>query len=534
MKYKSGEDFLDKLYQNLHLSPAVMKTAEKSDSKEQKIAKYLDRLERVHDMAKDNTHKMEVLKKFYYDKYVIKELPESYIASIKRQNEERGEKDKAINEEALLKKVREDQKNSLDLWLDYFLENDANYPNWFKFYAFNGMLKLNSLNKKQENFGKRSKSTTEFYVELSPEALAKVFDTLNDEIKGKELTDEQVQALENGESFAKLYTFYLEKQGIFQKDEETVGQWVKYDWYSDYYPLWQSLQGKYTNWCTAGRATAKEHLKTGDFYVYYTKDKNGEYKNPRIAIRMYGENEIFEVRGVGPNQNLESNMLDIAEAKLKTFKDYSRFKQRLEDMKYLTELQKKQLKGIEFTKEDIAFLYEIDHTIRGFGYLKDPRLKDIQSKRNREKDLLYYFDCQKENIATTKKDLESGNIIIYDGNLATKNIVNLENLKTIKMITGALDYSEDDPKYLSSLICVGDSALLRNIKTSKGLESLSTINGSAYFNELEDVGHFESLKSVGEYVLVPNFSDNYMESEEFTSLVIKEREKNLETTKKMK
>ena len=48
MKYRSGEDFLNKLFQNLHLSPSVMKTASKSDTPEEKISKYLERLESIH------------------------------------------------------------------------------------------------------------------------------------------------------------------------------------------------------------------------------------------------------------------------------------------------------------------------------------------------------------------------------------------------------------------------------------------------------------------------------------------------------
>ena len=63
---------------------------------------------------------------------------------------------------------------------------------------------------------------------------------------------------------------------------------------SDYHPLWKSLQGKNTGWCTAGEEVAKSQLENGDFYIYYTKDKNDEYNNPRIAIRMNGKEEIGE------------------------------------------------------------------------------------------------------------------------------------------------------------------------------------------------------------------------------------------------
>ena len=65
----------------------------------------------------------------------------------------------------------------------------------------------------------------------------------------------------------------------------------------EYLKLYNSLQGYNTGWCTAGsRETAKEQLEEGDFYVYYSKDKNGNYTIPRLAIRM-SEDEIAEIRG---------------------------------------------------------------------------------------------------------------------------------------------------------------------------------------------------------------------------------------------
>ena len=95
-----------------------------------------------------------------------------------------------------------------------------------------------------------------------------------------------------------------------------VGIWKKYNQGENYQELWKSLQGKNTGWCTAGEETCKSQIEGGDFYVYYTKDEEGNYTNPRIAIRIEGTEEIGEVRGIGKNQNLEENMTSIAEEKL--------------------------------------------------------------------------------------------------------------------------------------------------------------------------------------------------------------------------
>ena len=164
MKYKNGEEFLNSLYNNMHMEEAVIHTGEKNDSPTEKISKYLERLERTHDIAKDNPHKMEVLKQFYYNKYVIKELPDSYINLEKKIAKERGYGDIAITDEMkeeMLLGVQKEQEKSLDMWIDYLTSDDAMYPMWFKHYAFRGMLKLNKFDKEKGEFGRRSKTTTE-------------------------------------------------------------------------------------------------------------------------------------------------------------------------------------------------------------------------------------------------------------------------------------------------------------------------------------------------------------------------------------
>ena len=68
MKYKTGEEFLNKLYRKMHTSNEVMYKASPSDKAEEKIRKYISRLEHAHELSKKNEHSLELLKKFYYDK----------------------------------------------------------------------------------------------------------------------------------------------------------------------------------------------------------------------------------------------------------------------------------------------------------------------------------------------------------------------------------------------------------------------------------------------------------------------------------
>ncbi len=67
-----GITFLNRLYKDLHLSEEVMHSANKSDTKEEKVKKYLDRIEKAENLAKSND-RISLLKQLYYNKYVIKE-----------------------------------------------------------------------------------------------------------------------------------------------------------------------------------------------------------------------------------------------------------------------------------------------------------------------------------------------------------------------------------------------------------------------------------------------------------------------------
>lgn len=497
MKYKNGEEFLNSLYSNMHMEEEVMHKALKSDSPDEKIRKYLDRLENAHDMAFTSPHKMEILKKFYYDKYVIKELPDSYVELQKRIRRERGYGDINVTDEMrkeLLSNVREEQKKSLDMWIDYLTSNDAMYPMWFKYYAFRGMLKLNKFDKEKGEFGRRSKTTTETYIELNREALAKVYDTLSKEIgETDDISEEVKEALEKGESFKKLYEFYLNNTSYTKRSDDTEGIWIKYNQGSDYRPLFQSLQDKNTGWCTAGEATAKTQLSNGDFYVYYTKDEEGEYKDPRIAIRMDGKTKIGEVRGVGDHQNLEEGMIDIAEKKLKEFPDKNNYLKKVNDMRTLTEIDDKVKNNIDLSKEELTFLYEINSEIEGFGYRKDPRIKEIRDKRDVKKDLVYILDIKEENIGTDITDFDRENIIYFYGDLVYLGEKVTSKFNNLKYIVGTADFSRlESAEGLESLQSIGGDADFSRLESAEGLENLKTVNSEDATSFKEEINNRRS------------------------------------------
>lgn len=511
MKYNNGEDFLNKLYREMHMSNEVMHKSSPSDTPEEKIIKYISRLEHAHEISRKSEHSLELLKKFYYDKYLIKELPESYINLQKEIAREKGHGDVSVSDrmkENMLNQVREDQKSTLDLWIDYFMSEDAMYPTWFKVYAFKGMLGLSTFNKEKQEFGKRTDKTTSPFIDLNMEALSKVYDILKGEIGENNLNDEEIEILSKGESFKELYTYYLTNQDSkIINNDETEGIWIKYNMGSDYMPLWESLQGKNTGWCTAGKETAKTQLKGGDFYIYYTKDENNEYKNPRIAIRMNGKNEICEVRGTSKNQNLESNMEPILDKKLEEFPDKDKYKKKVHDMKFLTLIEEKQKNNLELSLDDLKFLYEVDSKIEGFGYQDDPRIEEIIFKRDKRKDIAFVYGINENEIAFSKEEWKENKdrIKVYYDNLYLNSLTSAEGLKLPDTINGDL--------YLGSLT------------RADGLKLPSTITGYLYLNNITSaeglVLPISLLGKVYSYIDIPE--ECFVPDEEYYKYINEEK-----------
>ena len=507
MKYNNGEDFLNKLYREMHMSNEVMHKAGPSDTPEEKIRKYISRLEHVHELSKKNEHSLELLKKFYYDKYLIKELPESYVNHQKEIARKEGYGNVYVSDEMkqeMLDQVRENQKSTLDLWIDYFISEDSMYPTWFKVYAFKGMLGLSAFNKEKQEFGKRTDKTTFPFIDLNMEALSKVYDILKSEIGENNLTDEELEILSKGESFKKLYTYYFTNQDSkIINNDETEGIWIKYDMGSDYMPLWESLQGKNTGWCTAGKETAKIQLDVGDFYVYYTKDENNEYKNPRIAIRMNGKNEIGEVRGTSKNQNLESNMEPILDKKLEEFPDRDKYKKKVHDMKLLTIIEKKQKNTQELSLDNLKFLYEVDSEIKGFGFEKDSRIEEIISKRDKRKDIARVYSVKEDEVALSHKEWKENKekIKICCGNLYLDNLTSSKGLVLPDIIKGNL--------YLENLTSAKGLKLPSTIIGYLNLEKLISVEGLKFPNTINGRLYLDSLTSA-EGLILPDTMNGYL------------------------
>ncbi len=394
----------------------------------ERIDAYMDRLENIFLNPDERVRErnLEMVKDKVYDALLIKKenFPESYFELQQRIARERGqavEEIPAYIREQMMDVAIEDQKHSLDAWIDYLTSDDAVYPVWFKYYAWNQITKLSQFDKERGEFKKRTSTTVAPYPDIYREPLAQIADIY---LKVKE-DNKHLKEPEIKEAFSKkfptLYAELISKSlaASMEGREEIRGQWVKYEQGDSgaAQKLFESLEGKGTGWCTAGKSTAETQIEQGDFYVYYTNDASGEPTQPRLAIRMDGDNKIGEVRGVLPHQGVEPLMQEVLDGKLSEFgSEADAYRKKSEDMRVLTSLEHKKEKEEPFTKDDLVFLYEINSSIKGFGYQKDPRIAELRKDRNVEEDMLVIFECTKDQIAHVPSEITE-NTKAYVGQL---------------------------------------------------------------------------------------------------------------------
>ena len=512
-------DIISKMYKDLHNSERVLHVSKESDKKRERLLNYFNRLEKIHKRVSESKNKSDekLLKGFYYDLYVIKpeDIPESYFQNQVKLARERGYGNIELTNEdkkRMTDQVIEDQKHSLEKWIEYFLydEESKSYEMWEKYWVFQGLQNLGKYDKKTYKFSKRDKTTVYPFPPVEREFIFTTLHLMEDYIKDKKGDEEIKSALGSG-NFKMLYEYVIKQSMLKDKlqSNTTSGKWVKYEQGSDYNILRDSLQGYYTGWCTAaGENFAKSQLAGGDFYVYYSFDNNGEAKIPRIAIRMDGKNKIGEIRGIADRQNMEPEMMPILEEKLKEFPDRDKYLKKEHDMKLLTLIDKKVNNNIELTLDELKFLYEIDSKIEGFGYEKDPRINEIKNKRNIKKDCALIFDVKEEEVALSQEEWEENQnkfkIFVSDlylygltsadglvlpqsvvGNLFLDNLTSAEGLVLPQNIGGNLDLrSLDSAVGLVLPQNIGGDLYLYSLASAEGLVLPQSIGGDLYLNGL--------------------------------------------------
>ena len=368
----NGELFLDILYRDLYKDlEDSYKRGQKT--KEEIIREYLELIEKMHDKAQNSERKREIIKELYYDKYVIKK--ENLPQRLSDDNKE---------------KIIKAQKIRLGEWIDYLTDKSTLYPMWAKYWIFREMLKLGAYNAKTDRYDKRTKTTINPFVEVNPSVIAECIENISELLGNNRQSGQQIRKKIGNVSFERMYIEYQKK--LKERIKTNEGRWVKYNYGNkeDAKILAKSLDGYDTKWCTASEGWAIDQLcggggyPGGDFYIYYTKDENSEYKIPRIAISINGHTRIVEIRGIEKGQNLEKNLIDVLELKLKDMtslnqNDVKKNLMIIDDLKELMLISKKTQSNIPLTPQEIMDLYTKRY---GFGLEQDELVKEIMKKRN--------------------------------------------------------------------------------------------------------------------------------------------------------
>lgn len=499
-------DMIAHLYTNLHNSEQVLNASSVSYKKRARLIAYFEKLEELHVRVRNHSTKTgeKLLKNFYHELYVIKpeNIPESYFQNVLRADRGNIHLTDSLRSE-ITKRVIEDQQITLDYWIDFFLYDEVGQKMamWKKYWVFQGLLTLGKYNGETGKFSKRDKTTTYPFPMLDRESVIGAVNLMNDYLKNKHGEAKIKDALGSG-NFKALYEYEIAQKLVPLKSFTTSGKWVKYLQGSDYKKLRASIQNYYTDWCTAVSDNfAKTQLETGDFYVYYSLDENGEAKVPRIAIRMDGKDKILEIRGIAKNQNIEPEMMDILKAKIQEFPDFSHYLRKEKNMQLLSTIENKNKNNIEPSISELRFLYEIDDIIEGFGFDKDPRVNTIKSKRDKKKDYSLIFNISPDQIALSSSEYfenPSKFKVLADSLVFDEFYTYASELVLPMYIEG--DLLLDSLQYFKKLILpevVGGNLSLKSLNSARNLKLPKRVGGNLFLNEIVSADNLVLPDKVG-------------------------------------
>jgi len=447
-----------------------------------RIQNYLDRFRDITDREDPEARELgiDAIKRLLHGKYVIKseKISDEYIKNTLLGNEaellgyERGQlQDEGVRtlvlgslqekihsplatytipdelRKELTTMVIADQTSRMDQWIDYLTSDEARHsPSSLRYWAFVEMLKMGDYDPVRAEYNKRTESTVASFPELDQQALSLVFDEVTKKYNGvsSAIVFEEVEKREKfrellqNENFSALYAFIQEHVRSLKLPTErlvvTDGGWETFPVGSDPKALTERLSGFQTKWCIAGEGYAQGYLQHSDIIIYFSKDADNKNTIPRACIvRNKQDGTISEVRGIISNadakQHLDDYIAPMVEDKLQTLKGGNEWLGRLKDTKTLAKLHIKSLQDQPFNREDLIFLYQIDHRIWSSGYGQDPRIEELRLKRNLEADMLVIFGtdgkpCNPRQIARSLSDIVSdpsdpNHTVAYVGSLVS-------------------------------------------------------------------------------------------------------------------
>ena len=396
--------------------------------------KYLIKLEKISSLINESNFKKYAF--VYYKKYVIDKdnIKDSVVKKIKER--ELYNNGHIINESSIRDGIIENQKNSLNSILNFLLKQEK-YNIFEKYFLFQGLIRLKEEKNSEIKFINRDRTTIAPFISIDEEALDYVINMVNNYVDTGFIPSVSIKSALKEGNFKALYNYSVSELRK-SNNTETDGVWKKYNKGEDYKELFFDLDNKYTGWCTErDELTCKNQMSSGDFYVYYTKNIDNIYSIPRIAIRMK-DSEIYEIRGILKDQEVEPELLDILKSKLNELPFSKRNMKKFKDMKMVELIYKKAKENISLDEEELRFIYQVDSPIYSFGYIDNPKIHEILSTRNYKDDLSKIFNLDKKYIKDNVNEVND-DTVIFIGELNIDEIEETSKLNSIKYVFGNIN-----------------------------------------------------------------------------------------------
>ena len=390
---------------------------------------YLSRLDRIVEKYGDEAE--QKLWEASAENLVMdyEDIPDAYwkqqeqILRDNGQGRKLSEYEKKILAEDLIDK----QRQSITSWANYLGDKNCPYPLWFKVYAFDGISKMsNALNLDEADYNRRDNTTALSFPKLNAEILAKVYRQINDfygvdkeDWLSKHSDDEKLVSLVKTANFPKLYAKELVDTKVIlktpERTEDIHGDWFEYK-LGDEEEIASLAEG--TRWCVVDPNVAHNYLVYGEyghskstgadeesnskakFIIFRLEDPNAPgifASNGSASIRLGPDGKVAEISGLNEGQAVEDALVPIVKEKTLSLPGGEKYLQKFDDKQALIRLDKKMEKGEDLTKEELAFLYELDRPIATLDTYneEDPRIPELKEKYDLEYALEKGVDANK-------------------------------------------------------------------------------------------------------------------------------------------
>jgi GNAT superfamily N-acetyltransferase len=381
-----------------------------------------------------------------------------------------------------IRKYQDTQKETLAQWVSYLEQSD--YDPAFKMLMLDAVVTSN-YDYKLEKYFKRNSTTIRNMAPFDAGTLAELYGMT----ENKELlkTYAEIQA-DNASRVVKANMMKSTKEGKWLKfaGGDNVSEAERE---VNANALSQLVQN--TFWCT--KTNAKSQLDGGDFYVYVTEGTDMR-PIPRIAVRMDGS-DVGELRGnASSKQDLEPEMLPVAEKFLK---------EEIPGGSGQTWLD-----SIAFNKKAKAFAESIDGSTLSMNMINEfAKLASESAKYNVDYGRNGFIERIEESI---KAKVKAGDVTpeldgvietsLGDANPRTKIFIGnvrrgfYDRLQNVEVVIGDVTIDGTDIAPRNLRVITGDLDLGNNIQS---LSNIETVGGEIYFNNsintLEDLGKIEVI-----------------------------------------